>query len=96
MFVPCVVCLRIIDQHYTLTITPLFDTLAPTCFGIYVPSSGSFSCPNELLEGRIDYAVCLRQVAYINSHIHCILLDKQHNQFCLQVTHKGGSVAQSV
>jgi hypothetical protein len=50
--------LSIIDQHYALIITPLFDTQAPTCFGIDVPSSGSFLCPYELLEGRNGYIVC--------------------------------------
>jgi hypothetical protein len=35
----------IIDQNYTLIITPSFDTQTPTCFGIHVPSSGSFLCP---------------------------------------------------
>jgi hypothetical protein len=45
------------DQSYALIITPLFDMQAPTCFGIHVPSSGSFLCPYELLEGRIGYVV---------------------------------------
>jgi hypothetical protein len=58
MFVPCIVRLSITDHHYTLIITPLFDTHAPTCFGIHVPSSGSFLCPYELLEGRNGYVVC--------------------------------------
>jgi hypothetical protein len=50
--------LSIIDQHYALIITPLFDTQAPTCFSIHVPSSGSFLRPYELLEGRNSYVVC--------------------------------------
>jgi hypothetical protein len=46
-------CLSINDQHYALSyITPLFDMQTPTCFGIHVPSSGSFSCPRELRESR--------------------------------------------
>jgi hypothetical protein len=49
---------RIIDQHYALIIKPLFDTQAPTCFGTHAPSSGSFLCPYELLEGRNGYVVC--------------------------------------
>jgi hypothetical protein len=50
----------IIDQHYALCyITPLFDMQAPTCFGIHVPSPGSFSCPRELVESRNVY-VCLK------------------------------------
>jgi hypothetical protein len=50
MFVPCIVLLCIIDQHYALIITPLFITQAPTCFGINMPSSGSVLYPYELLE----------------------------------------------
>jgi hypothetical protein len=50
--------MSIIDQYYALIITPLFDTKAPTCFGIHVPSSGSSLCPYELLKGRIGYVVC--------------------------------------
>jgi hypothetical protein len=57
MFVPCIVWLSKTDQHYALIITPLFDTHAPTCLGIHVPSSGSFLCPYELLEARNGYAV---------------------------------------
>jgi hypothetical protein len=41
--------MSIIDQHYALIITLLFDTQAPTCFGIHVPSPGSFLCLYELL-----------------------------------------------
>jgi hypothetical protein len=58
MLVPCIILLSIIDQHYALIITPLIDTQAPTCFGIHVPSSGSFLCTYELFEGRIGYVVC--------------------------------------
>jgi hypothetical protein len=50
MFVPCIVWLSIIHQHYALIITPLFNTQAPTCFGIHRPSSGRFLCPYELVE----------------------------------------------
>jgi hypothetical protein len=46
------------DQHYALIITALFDTQAATCFGIHVPSSGSFLCPYELPKGRNGYVVC--------------------------------------
>jgi hypothetical protein len=42
--------MAIIDQHYALIIIPLFITQAPTCFGTYVPSSGSVLYPCELLE----------------------------------------------
>jgi hypothetical protein len=50
--------LNISDQHYALITTPLFITQAPTCFGIHVPSSGSFLCPYELLE-RQKWLCCL-------------------------------------
>jgi hypothetical protein len=50
--------LSMIDQHYALIITPLFDTQALTSSGIHVPSSGSFLCPYELLKGRNSYVVC--------------------------------------
>jgi hypothetical protein len=42
--------LGIIDQHYVLIIIPLFITQPPTCFGTYVPSSGSVLYTCELLE----------------------------------------------
>jgi hypothetical protein len=38
------------DQHKALIIIPLFITQAPTCFGTYVPSSGSFLYTSGLLE----------------------------------------------
>jgi N-dimethylarginine dimethylaminohydrolase len=50
--------LSVIDQHYVLIVSPLFDTQAATCFGSHVPCSGSFLCPYELLEGRNGYVVC--------------------------------------
>jgi hypothetical protein len=51
--------ISITDRHYALSyITPLFDTQASTYFGIYVPSSGIFSCPRELLESRNVCVVC--------------------------------------
>jgi hypothetical protein len=61
-----VYCLMsIIDQQYALSyITPLFDTQAPTCFGIYVPSSGNFSGPRELLESR--NVCCLSYTMSVN------------------------------
>jgi hypothetical protein len=40
----------ITDQHYALIITPLLITQATTCFGTYMPSSGSVLYPSELLE----------------------------------------------
>jgi hypothetical protein len=55
--VPCIVSLSVTDQHYALIITTLFDTQAPTCFGTHVPSSGSYSCPRELLDSRNVYVV---------------------------------------
>jgi hypothetical protein len=47
----------IIDQHYALIIIPLFITQAPTCFGPYVPSSGSVLYPCELLESPTSYYI---------------------------------------
>jgi hypothetical protein len=39
------------NQHYALNFTiPLFNILAPTCFGSSLPSTGSFLDPSELLE----------------------------------------------
>jgi hypothetical protein len=39
------------NQHYALNyITSLFNIQTPTCFGISLPSSGSFLVPCELLE----------------------------------------------
>jgi hypothetical protein len=64
------------DQHYVLIITPLFDTQAPTCFGIHVPPSGSFLCPYELLESRNVYAVC---------HVLNMLLACAHWLLCAPV-----------
>jgi hypothetical protein len=37
-------------NYYALIIIPLFITQAPTCFGTYVPASGSILYPCELLE----------------------------------------------
>jgi hypothetical protein len=43
------------NQHYALNcIIPLFNILAPTCFGISLPSSGSFLDPSELHEIQIE------------------------------------------
>jgi hypothetical protein len=44
------IILGIIDQHFAVIITPLFSTPAPTCFGTYMPCSGSVLYPYELLE----------------------------------------------
>jgi hypothetical protein len=55
-----------------------------------VPSSGSFLCPYELLEGRTGYVVITHETTTTSAHRQPTLTvyDKQHNQFCLQVTHK--------
>jgi hypothetical protein len=50
MFVPCIVWLSVMDQHYALINIPLFIKQASTYFGIYVPSLGSFLCAYELFE----------------------------------------------
>jgi hypothetical protein len=44
------------NQHYALNCTtPLFNILAPTCFGSSLPSSGSFLDPFELPEIQIEW-----------------------------------------
>jgi hypothetical protein len=45
------------QQYALISTTTLFYTLAPTCFGISLPSSGSFLDPSELLEIKIDLVV---------------------------------------
>jgi hypothetical protein len=40
------------DQHYALIIISLFITQASTCFGTYVPYSGSVLYPCEILKVR--------------------------------------------
>jgi hypothetical protein len=42
--------MSIIDQHYALIIIHLFITQASTCFGTYMPSSGSVLYACKLLE----------------------------------------------
>jgi hypothetical protein len=46
-----------VNKHCALIIAPLFVTQAATCFGIHVPSSGSFLCPYELLESLKQFVV---------------------------------------
>jgi hypothetical protein len=56
------------DQQYTLICnTPLFYVLAPTCFGISLPSSGSFLDPSELLEIQIEWVVYRVMCGYVAS-----------------------------
>jgi hypothetical protein len=56
MFVPCIIRRSRNNQHYALNFTtPLFNTLAPTCFGSRLPSSGRFLDPSELLEIQIEW-----------------------------------------
>jgi hypothetical protein len=50
MSVRCIAWLGITDRHDALIVIPVFVTQAPTCFGTYVPSSGSVLYPYELLE----------------------------------------------
>jgi hypothetical protein len=58
MFVPCIIRRIKNDQQYTLICTtPSFYTLALTCFGSSLPSSGSFLDPSELLEIQIEWVV---------------------------------------
>jgi hypothetical protein len=45
MFGLCIACLGIIDRHYSPIITLLYITPVSTCFGTYMPSSGSILYP---------------------------------------------------
>jgi hypothetical protein len=57
IFVPCIIRRSRNNEHYALICTsPLFNILAPTCFGSSLPSSGIFLDPSELLEIQIEYA----------------------------------------
>jgi hypothetical protein len=58
MFVPCIIRRSRNNQRYVLICTtPLFYTLAPTCFGSSLPSSGSLLDPSELLKIQIEWVV---------------------------------------
>src|SRR5215510_11308446 len=80
--------------HWVISIC-LFDMRVPTCFGIRVPSSGSFLCPCELHEN--SRAVCCvyqlsgkRSKQYYNKSAHgphnSTSYDTLHCNF--HVTHK--------
>jgi hypothetical protein len=60
--------LGIPGQHYALIIIPLFTTQAPTCFGTYVPSSGSVVYTCELLES--PKWLCHRAVPLLVAYVH--------------------------
>jgi hypothetical protein len=45
--------------------TPLFYILDPTCFGISLPSLGSFLDPSELLEMKIEWVVYHIMCGYV-------------------------------
>jgi hypothetical protein len=66
MFVPCITRRSRNNQHYALICTtPLFYTLAPTCFGSSLPSSGSFLDPSELYEIIIEWVVYHIMCGYV-------------------------------
>jgi hypothetical protein len=47
------------SHHYALDcITSLFNMQPPKCFGIRLPSSGSFLDPSDLLKKQNNYVVC--------------------------------------
>jgi hypothetical protein len=54
------------NQHYALICTtPLFNILAPTCFGSSLPSSGGFLDPSVLLEIQIECVVYHIMYGYV-------------------------------
>jgi hypothetical protein len=58
MFVPCIIRRSRNNQHYAqICTTALFYTLAPTCFGINLPSSGSFRIRLSYMKIHIDLVV---------------------------------------
>jgi hypothetical protein len=62
------------NQQYALICTiPLFYTLALTCFGSSLPSSGSFFDPSELLEIQIEWKVYLKHITDKRSNVYNIL-----------------------
>jgi hypothetical protein len=67
MFVPCIIIKRSgNNQHYELICTtPLFYILVTTCFGISLPSSGSFLDPSELTEIQIEWVVYHIMCGYV-------------------------------
>jgi hypothetical protein len=64
--------LGIIDLHYALIITPLFITPTPTCFGTYMPSSGSVLYPYELVCYTV-YATLSRHYIILYYMLYIIL-----------------------
>jgi hypothetical protein len=58
MLVPCIVRRSRNNQHYSqIYITALFSTLAPSCFGSSLPSSGSFWIRLSYMKIQIDLVV---------------------------------------
>jgi hypothetical protein len=58
MSMPCIVRrIRKNQQYALICTTPLFDVLAPICFGSNLPSPGSFLDPHELPEIQIEWVV---------------------------------------
>src|SRR5215510_2939430 len=72
MFVPCIIrCSRNDQQYALICTTPLFYTLAPTCFGSSLPSSGSILDPSELLEIQIEWVVYHITCGYVACVLDC-------------------------
>src|SRR5215471_11044648 len=72
MFVPCIIRRSRNNQHYEpISITPLFYTLAPTCFGSSLPSSRSFLDPPELLEIQIEWVGYHIMCGYVTCVLEC-------------------------
>src|SRR5215510_5780737 len=101
MLIPCIARLhiKINTVHWVISIC-LFDMWASTCFGIHVPSSGSFLSPCELHEKsnshvvhRItwNYVACVRLfLLYKKLHRphNNTLYDELHGCSNFHVTHK--------
>jgi hypothetical protein len=72
MFVPCINRRSRNNQRYSLIFTtPLFNILAPTCFGSGLPSSGSFLDPSDLLEIQIEWVVYHIMCGYVTCVPEC-------------------------
>jgi hypothetical protein len=87
MFVQCIIRRSRNNQRYSLICTtPLLYTLAPTCFGCSLKSSGSFLDASELLEIQIEWVV------YHDTPAHRPRNHKLYNippiRFVFQVTQK--------
>jgi hypothetical protein len=72
MFILCIIRCSRNDQQYAMICTiPLFNILAPTCFGSSLPSSGSFLDPSEILEIQIELVVYRIMCGYVACVLDC-------------------------